>query len=209
MEAKMYNQSGSPAGRHSDRRRSPRSLLDMPLIVRGLSVENEPFREETFTISVNAHGALIALSTRVAVGQTLVLMDPQNRDEREGQVARLGSLDDKLNQVCVEFARPAPEFWQIEYPLGRCSVGAGPLGPGRESSHADNASIFPDEEWIKTLEDGRRVKFIYQELPEDAAFITAQVAGNEVVYSVLLANAGNPLSHEDVESHFNGELSKK
>ena len=66
-----------------------------------------------------------------------------------------------------------------------------------------------DEEWIKTLEDGRRVKFIYQELPEDAAFITAQVAGNEVVYSVLLAKAGNPLRHEDVESHFNRELSKK
>jgi hypothetical protein len=53
------------------------------------------------------------------------------------------------------------------------------------------------------------VKFVYQELPEDGAFITAQVAGNEVVYSVLLAKAGNPLSHGDVESHFNGELSKK
>jgi hypothetical protein len=24
-----------------------------------------------------------------------------------------------------------------------------------------------DEEWVKTLEDGRKVKFIYQELPED------------------------------------------
>jgi hypothetical protein len=66
-----------------------------------------------------------------------------------------------------------------------------------------------DEEWIKTLEDGREVKFIYQELPEDGAFITAQIAGNEVVYSVLLTKAGNPLSHEDVESHFMGELSKK
>jgi hypothetical protein len=65
------------------------------------------------------------------------------------------------------------------------------------------------EEWIKTLEDGRKVKFIYQELPEDGAFITAQLAGNEVVYSVLLAKAGNPLSREDVESHFKGELSKK
>jgi hypothetical protein len=69
--------------------------------------------------------------------------------------------------------------------------------------------IPPDEEWIKTLEDGRKVKFIYQELPEDAAFITAQVAGNEVVYSILLADAGNPLSRDDVESHFKGELSKK
>ena len=66
-----------------------------------------------------------------------------------------------------------------------------------------------DEDWIKTLEDGRKVKFIYQELPEDGAFITAQIAGNEVVYSVVLAKAGNTLSREEVESHFKGELSEK
>jgi hypothetical protein len=66
-----------------------------------------------------------------------------------------------------------------------------------------------DEEWIKTLQDGRKVKFFYQELPEDGAFISAQLAGNEVVYSVVLARAGNPLSREDVESHFKSELSKK
>jgi hypothetical protein len=66
-----------------------------------------------------------------------------------------------------------------------------------------------DEEWIKKLEDGRRVKFIYQELPEDGAFLTAQIERNEVVYSVVLAKAGNPLRREDVESHFKGELSRK
>jgi hypothetical protein len=66
-----------------------------------------------------------------------------------------------------------------------------------------------NEEWIKTLEDGRNVKFIYQELPEDGAFITAQIERNEVVYSVVLIKARNPLSREDVESHFKGELSKK
>jgi hypothetical protein len=42
------------------------------------------------------------------------------------------------------------------------------------------------EEWVKTLADGRQVKFTYQELPVASAFITAQVAGNEVVYSVVL-----------------------
>lgn len=68
---------------------------------------------------------------------------------------------------------------------------------------------MPDEEWTKTLEDRRRVKFIYQELPEDGAFITAQIEGNEVVYSVVLTKARNPLSREDVESHFKAELSKK
>jgi hypothetical protein len=66
-----------------------------------------------------------------------------------------------------------------------------------------------DEEWIKTLEDSRKVKFIYQELPEDGAFLTAQIERSEVVYSVVLAKAGNPLSRENVESHFNSELSKK
>ena len=68
---------------------------------------------------------------------------------------------------------------------------------------------MPDEEWIKTLEDGRKVKFIYQELPRDGAFITAQIAGNEVVYSVLLTKQKNRFSREDVESHFESELSKK
>jgi hypothetical protein len=66
-----------------------------------------------------------------------------------------------------------------------------------------------DEEWIKTLDDGRKVKFIYQELPEDGTFITAQFEGNEVVYSVVLTKARKPLSREDAESHFKGELSKK
>ena len=65
-----------------------------------------------------------------------------------------------------------------------------------------------EEEWIKTLKDGRKVKFVYQQLPEDGAFVTAQLAGHEVVYSVILTKAGNPLSREDVESHFERELSK-
>jgi hypothetical protein len=66
-----------------------------------------------------------------------------------------------------------------------------------------------DDEWIKTLADGRKVKFIYQELAEGGAFMTAQIAGHEVVYSVVLPKAGNPLSRESVEDHFQGELSKK
>ncbi|HXM93561.1 MAG TPA: hypothetical protein VOA64_04790 [Candidatus Dormibacteraeota bacterium] len=53
------------------------------------------------------------------------------------------------------------------------------------------------------------MKFIYQELPNDGAFITGQLAGNEVVYSFVLTNARNPLSREGVESQFKGELSKK
>jgi hypothetical protein len=66
-----------------------------------------------------------------------------------------------------------------------------------------------DEEWIKTIADGRRVKFTSQELPGDRAFITAQIESNKVVYSILLAKAKNPLSREEVEIQFEAELAKK
>jgi hypothetical protein len=66
-----------------------------------------------------------------------------------------------------------------------------------------------DEEWVKKLEDGRKVKFTYQELVEDGAFITAQIERNKVVYSLVLVKAKIPLSLGDVESHFNAELAKR
>jgi len=66
-----------------------------------------------------------------------------------------------------------------------------------------------DEEWIKTLADGRRVKFTHQQLLESQAFITAQVERNKVVYSIVLTKVRKPLSHEEVEGYFEGELSKK
>jgi hypothetical protein len=66
-----------------------------------------------------------------------------------------------------------------------------------------------EEEWIKTLADGRRVKYTSQELLETQAFITAQVESNKVVYSIVLTKIKNPLSHGEVEGYFEGELSKR
>ena len=65
------------------------------------------------------------------------------------------------------------------------------------------------DEWVKTLEDGRRVKFTNQKLLEDGSFITAQIESNEIVYSVLLDKEPNLLSRHEVESRFEGELAKK
>jgi len=66
---------------------------------------------------------------------------------------------------------------------------------------------MPNDEWIRTLADGRRVKFTNQELA-DWTFITAQIEGNEVVYSVVLTNVENPPSREEVERHFEDELKR-
>jgi hypothetical protein len=58
------------------------------------------------------------------------------------------------------------------------------------------------DEWKKVNPDGQLVKFTYSELPDGKAFLTAQLAGNEVVCSVILRQPPHPFSREDVESHF-------
>ena len=97
-----------------ERRRSQRLLLDVGLVVRGESVAKEAFKEETFTISVSAHGALFALSAKVALGQTLFLVNPEPQSEVEGRVTRFGPPRGGLAQVGVEFAQPTPKFWPVE-----------------------------------------------------------------------------------------------
>jgi hypothetical protein len=67
---------------------------------------------------------------------------------------------------------------------------------------------MPNDEWIRTLADGRKVKFSHDELI-DATFITAQIQGNEVVYSILLNKAQIKLNREEVERRFERELSRK
>jgi len=66
-----------------------------------------------------------------------------------------------------------------------------------------------DQQWVKTLDDGRMVKFTYQGLVDGGAFITAQIAENEIVYSIMLTKARNSSNRADVESRFEGEFSKK
>jgi hypothetical protein len=65
-----------------------------------------------------------------------------------------------------------------------------------------------NDEWIRTLADGRNVKFSHDELM-DATFITAQIEGNEVVYSILLKKTETKLSREAIERRFQRELLRK
>ncbi|HUK29547.1 MAG TPA: diguanylate cyclase [Candidatus Acidoferrum sp.] len=97
-----------------ERRRSERLLLDVPLLVSGKDVAREPFQEETFSVSISPHGALLILGARVARGQTLSLINRQTRQEIEGTVAGLGSEYGGLSQVAIEFSHPALKFWNLD-----------------------------------------------------------------------------------------------
>jgi len=94
-------------------RRSARVLMDVPVVIRGESANHRIFREETFTVTVSAHGALLMLASDVVLGQKIVVINSLNRDEREGRVAYRGPIHAGLSQVAVEFTQPSPEFWPV------------------------------------------------------------------------------------------------
>jgi hypothetical protein len=98
------------------KRRSERVLLDVPLVIRGQSANRQPFSEETFTLTVSAHGALIVLAANVELGQTVKLTKIKTTDEREAVVAFLGPPYAGLATVGLQFAKPAPDFWPVAAP---------------------------------------------------------------------------------------------
>jgi len=97
-------------------RRSKRVILDVPLVIRGESEDKHPFREETFTVTVSVHGALVILESRVALGQIVMLTNPKTSDEREATIIFLGPPYGGLCTVGVRFVEPAPDFWAISSP---------------------------------------------------------------------------------------------
>jgi hypothetical protein len=96
-------------------RRSERVLLDVPIVVCGESVDQLAFEEETFTVTVNAHGALLMLASPVGLGQHVRLINQASHEEREARVSYKGKGADHagLSQVAVEFAQPSPGFWPV------------------------------------------------------------------------------------------------
>ena len=98
------------------KRRSERVLLDVPLFIEGKAEGAQDFKEETFTLTVSAHGALIVLAAKVSLGQTVRLTNLKNKDQHEATVAFLGPPYAGLATVGIQFSQPAPEFWAITSP---------------------------------------------------------------------------------------------
>jgi len=98
------------------RRRSMRVLLSVPIQVRGKNAQNQDFTEETRTLVVNAHGALISLSAQVVVNQKVFVSNSATHQTQECRVVYFGNLQAGKAQMGVEFLAPSPAFWQIDFP---------------------------------------------------------------------------------------------
>ena len=106
----------SKGSSETTRRRSQRVILSLPITVRSEDSSPESsFLEETQTLVVNEHGALIALESKVETGQTLRLFNPATNLEQACMVSYVGSPADGTTQVGLKFLAPSPDFWSITF----------------------------------------------------------------------------------------------
>jgi hypothetical protein len=105
----------SPAESASDRRRSHRVNIAMPVLVRGTK-GTQPFEESTLTISVSAHGCMARVANPVARGQEIAIVNKKTAEELPCTVTFIGQKDQGKTEIGVEFAEPSPLFWRIAFP---------------------------------------------------------------------------------------------
>jgi len=104
-------------GTDSNRRRSQRVIVNVPITVSSEGGNKDAaFQEETQTLVVNAHGAMIALAAKVVKGQTLRLKNRTTQEDQTCKVVYLGPLAAGKSQVGVDFTAKAPDFWRISFP---------------------------------------------------------------------------------------------
>ena len=105
----------SSSGIDSSRRRSQRVILSVPVTVSGETPKGS-FSEDSLTIVVNAHGALIPLAARLSQGQQVQLKSRIRSEKQTCNVCYVGPTVDGRTQFGVEFGNPAPSFWGIAFP---------------------------------------------------------------------------------------------
>lgn len=138
----------------SDRQRSQRVLLHIPIVVRGQTKDNRSFQEETHTLLVSAHEAMVLLRSEVLLGQPLVLLNPKTKQERQGYVIYRGMTYAGATQVAVELTQPASDSWPMDdqpsYDPNQCCI------PGCEKSVAASLDmrLFCHDHFLEACYDG-------------------------------------------------------
>ena len=107
----------APTGRstYPEIRRTQRVHIAIPILVRGMS-GTQKFEESGRTTTVNGHGCLISMTTRLSRGQQVSLIHPKTAEELPCKVVYLGERAQNHADVGLEFMEPSPLFWRIAFP---------------------------------------------------------------------------------------------
>jgi hypothetical protein len=98
------------------RRRSQRVLMQVAVRIRGEDTQGASVEEETETLAINAHGALVLLKARFTSGSKVLLQHKRTQEEQECHVAFLGPVRSGKAEIGLEFSSPRPAFWRVAFP---------------------------------------------------------------------------------------------
>lgn len=104
------------SGDSNVKRRSQRVMVRISVMILAEGGDNKPVSEETRTITVNAHGAMILLGLKVSIGQLLTLRNSRTEEEVACRVVYVSPYESEKRQVGVDFMKPCPRFWRISFP---------------------------------------------------------------------------------------------
>jgi hypothetical protein len=98
------------------RRRSQRVLMQVAVRISGQDSQGKPIEEETETLAINAHGALVLLQSRLTSGSKVLLQHKKTEEEQECHVVFLGPVRSGKAEIGLEFSSPRPAFWRVAFP---------------------------------------------------------------------------------------------
>jgi TonB family protein len=104
--------------------------LEIPVTVNGArtvdgSDKRVPFSENTQTVLVLPHGAVIRTTTPLASGQLVFLTNEKTKKEVVCQVVKSKSSGSAGSYVELQFTEPSPGFWGLQIP-GASAIPPGP-----------------------------------------------------------------------------------
>lgn len=100
------------SGSRAESRSSERKSLRIPVVVYGWSDAQGSFHEEASTLQVNDSGGLVKLAAKVAVGETLFVMNKSTREEQGIRIVYVDREKGGTYRVGFAFNRPNAEFWK-------------------------------------------------------------------------------------------------
>jgi hypothetical protein len=99
-----------------NQRRSQRVLLSVGIRVTAKRANGISFEENTRTLVVNAHGALIQLKEIVNPGDDVIVRNLRTEEELSCKVVDISAGANGLKEVGIEFVASNPKFWRITFP---------------------------------------------------------------------------------------------
>jgi hypothetical protein len=107
-----------PERNGAETRRSGRVTLRVPLKIYERGSNNRFFVEEAHAVKVSLWGGLIAFGGAVDRGQKLLVFNQTTGEIAESQVVYLRpmQLDGSLRLIALEFLKPSPGFWGVDFP---------------------------------------------------------------------------------------------